>query len=62
MCKTKYRYRIYLDNKKFYTVEIPKPKKPYIVLEVMKKSTDFAKLFHFVSLAETSKVSIGRKK
>ena len=32
MCKTYYKYRIYLDNQKFYTVDIPKPEKPYIVL------------------------------
>ena len=32
MCKAHFKYRIYLDNKKFYTVEIPKPEKPYIVL------------------------------
>ncbi len=31
MCQESYKYRIYLDNKKFYTVEIPKPEKPYIV-------------------------------
>jgi hypothetical protein len=40
MCQTIYRYRIYLDNKKFYTVEIPKPDKPYIVLEVLKKNAN----------------------
>ena len=62
MCKTHYKYRIYLDNKKHYTVEIPKPQKPYIVFEVMKKNAEYSKIFHFVSLAETSKVSIGRKK
>ena len=32
MCKTHYKYRIYLDNQKFYRVDIPKPEKPYIVL------------------------------
>lgn len=62
MCKAHYRYRIYLDNRKFYTVEIPKPGRPYIVLEVMRRSAEYSKIFHFVSLAETSRVSIGRKK
>lgn len=32
MCKTAFKYRIYMDNKKFYTVDIPKPPKPYIIL------------------------------
>jgi len=32
MCQTHYKYRIYLDNQKFYTVDIPKPEKPYIVV------------------------------
>ena len=32
MCKTPFKYRIYMDNKKFYTVDIPKPPKPYIIL------------------------------
>ena len=64
MCQEPYKYRIYLDNKKFYTVEIPKPEKPYIVFEVMKRSNDksLGKIYHFVSLAQKSLVSIGRKK
>ena len=47
-----------------YTVEIPKPPKPYIVLEVVKKSdnNNKGKLFHFVTLAEKSKVNLGRRK
>lgn len=28
----------------------------------MKKNAEYSKIFHFVSLAETSKISIGRKK
>ena len=62
MCKTHYKYRIYLDNKKFYTVEIPKPEKPYIVLEVIKKSAEYSKIFHFITFGQTSRLSIGRKK
>jgi predicted component of type VI protein secretion system len=62
MCKTHYKYCIYLDNKKFYTVEIPKPEKPYIVLEAMKKSAEYSKILHFVTFHETSQVSVGRKK
>ena len=62
MCKTHYKYRIYMDNKKYYTVEIPKPAKPYIVLEVLKKSAEFSKIYHFISMADTSKLTIGRKK
>jgi hypothetical protein len=62
MCKSPYRYRIYLDNRKYYTVEIPKPSRPYVVLEVVRRSAENCKIFHFVSLAENSKVSIGRRK
>ena len=62
MCKTHYKYRIYLDNKKYYTVEIPKPSKPFIVLEVMKRSSEYSKIFQFISMAEMSRLSIGRKK
>ena len=51
-----------MDNKKYYTVEIPKPSKPYIVMEVVEKGGDKEKLFHFVSFAVTSKLSLGRKK
>jgi hypothetical protein len=51
-----------MDNKKFYTVDIPKPTAPYIVLEVIKTNIEFERIFHFVSLGEISKVSIGRKK
>lgn len=38
MCKSPYRYRIYLDNRKYYTVEIPKPSRPYVVLEVVRRN------------------------
>ncbi len=62
MCKSHYKYRIYLDNKKYYTVQIPKPAKPYLVLQVVKKGADYSKIFHFVSMCESSKLSIGRKK
>lgn len=65
MCKANYRYRVYLDNKKFYTVQIPKPDKPYIVLEVLKKNNnekDTSKLYYFVSLAKQNHVSVGRRK
>lgn len=52
-----------MDNKKFYTVEIPKPPKPYLVLEVVKKNNNMkGKVFHFVTLAEKSRVSLGRRK
>jgi hypothetical protein len=64
MCHETYRYRIYLENKKYYTVEIPRPEKPYIVLEVLKRTSDksMGKIYHFVSLSEKDHLSIGRKK
>jgi pSer/pThr/pTyr-binding forkhead associated (FHA) protein len=52
-----------MDNKKFYTVEIPKPPKPYIVIELMRKNTSTkGKVFHFISFGEKKKVSLGRRK
>lgn len=63
MCKAHYKYRIYLDNKKFYTVDIPKPEKPYIVLEIMKKkSKDDCKIFKFITFKQKQTINIGRKK
>ena len=62
MCKATYPYRIYLDNKKYYTVDIPKPAKPYVVMEVMSKHSDKEKVFHFISCAAISRLSLGRKK
>jgi hypothetical protein len=32
LCMAHFMYKIYLDNKKYYTVEIPRPPKPYLVL------------------------------
>lgn len=52
-----------MDNKKFYTVDIPKPPKPYIILELMRKQTSTkGKVFHFVSFAEKNKINLGRRK
>jgi len=63
MCKAHYKYRIYLDNRKFYTVDIPKPEKPYIVLEIMKKkSKDDCKIFKFITFKQKQTINIGRKK
>lgn len=63
MCKAHYKYRIYLDNQKFYTVDIPKPEKPYIVLEIMKKKNkDEGKIFKFITFKQKNRINIGRKK
>lgn len=63
MCKAHYKYRIYLDNQKFYTVDIPKPEKPYIVLEIMKKKNkDEGKIFKFITFKHKNRINIGRKK
>lgn len=52
-----------MDGKKFYTVDIPKPPKPYIIVELMRKSQSHkGKVFHFISFAEKKKVSLGRRK
>jgi hypothetical protein len=52
-----------MDNRKFYTVEIPKPPKPYLVIELIyKNSTSKGSMFHFISFAEKKKISLGRKK
>lgn len=51
-----------MDNKKFYTVDIPKPAKPYIILQLMKKSSANGKIFHFVSFAQKNKIMVGRRK
>ncbi len=52
-----------MDNKKFYTVDIPKPPRPYIILELMRKtSASNGKIFHFVSFANKNKILLGRRK
>lgn len=63
MCKSLYKYRIYLDNKKFYTVDIPKPEKPYLVLEIMKKKKkEEGRIFKFITFKQKNIIQIGRKK
>lgn len=32
------------------------------MIEIIKKSAEYSKIFHFISLSETSKLSIGRRK
>jgi hypothetical protein len=52
-----------MDNKKFYTVDIPKPPRPYMILELLKKSSgSVGKIFHFVSFANKNKILLGRRK
>ena len=52
-----------MDNQKFYTVDIPKPEKPYIVLEIMKKkSKENVKIFKFITFKHKNIINIGRKK
>jgi hypothetical protein len=63
MCKAPFRYRIYMDNKKFYTVDIPKPPKPYIIVELLRRSSSTnGKIFHFISFANKNKILLGRRK
>jgi hypothetical protein len=61
MCQTHFKYSIHLDGKRYYTVDIPQPKKPYVVLEVMKKTVEYSKILHFVSFAEKESATVGRK-
>ena len=63
MCKAAFKYRIYMDGKKFYTVDIPKPPKPYLIMELMRKSNSSkSKVFHFITFAEKQKITLGRRK
>lgn len=63
MCKAPFKYRIYLDGKKFYTVDIPKPPKPYIIIELMRKSNSTkGKIFHFITFADKETIMLGRRK
>jgi hypothetical protein len=62
MCKTPFRYRIYLENQKFYTVDIPKPEKPYIIIELMRKQSTTGKIYHFISFSEKKVITLGRRK
>lgn len=62
MCKAHYKYRIYLDNQKFYTVDIPKPEKPYVVLELLRRKGEEGKVFKFITFKNKHQIGIGRKK
>lgn len=44
------------------TVELPRPEKPYLVLEIMKRNSDESKVLHFISMSKISKISLGRNK
>ena len=45
-------------------MEIPKPERPYMVLEVMRKANQkgMGKVYHFVSMKEKGRLAVGRKK
>jgi hypothetical protein len=61
LCMTHFLYKIYLDNKKHYTVEIPRPPKPYLVMEVLHKDKNKKKIYSLVSFADKKKLNLGRK-
>ena len=53
MCKADFKYRIYLDGKKFYTVDIPKPPKPYLMMELMRKgNSSKSKVYYLITFSE----------
>lgn len=62
LCHEALPFKIYLDGQKNFTVNIPRPKKPYLVLNPMEKSTGNTKLYYLVSFNKKKKLIIGRKK
>ena len=50
-----------MDEQKHFTVNIPRPQKPYLVLNPVSKNTK-AKLYYLISFADKKKLTIGRKK
>lgn len=42
-------------------MEIPRPPKPYLVLEVLNKDKNKKKIYSLVSFAEKRKLNLGRK-
>lgn len=63
LCHKALPFKVYLDGKRYFTVNIPKPKKPYIVLNPIfkEKEGSKAKIYFLVSFAEQKEMVIGRK-
>ena len=52
-----------MDGKRYFTVNIPKPKKPYLVLNPIyrEKTSSKGKVYFLVSFAEQQAMVVGRK-
>lgn len=61
LCHKTLPFKVYLDGKRYFTVNIPKPKKPYLVLNPIYKEKDKAKIYFLVSFADQKEMIIGRK-
>ena len=63
LCHKNLPFKVYLDGKRYFTVNIPKPRKPYLVLNPIfrEKDTGKAKIYYLVSFAEHREMIIGRK-
>ena len=62
LCSTPLPFKIYLDGKKYFTVKIPRPKKPYIVLNPVLKDQGKVKVYFLISFANKTTMTMGRKK
>ena len=61
LCTSHFTYKIYIDSKKYYTVDIPRPEKPYLVLEVLSKGNNDNKMYNLISFAVKKQLRLGRK-
>lgn len=55
-------FKIYFDNVKHFTVNIPRPEKPYIVLNPIEREKAKIKTYHLISFKEKVNLTMGRKK
>ena len=62
LCNESLPFKIYLDGQKNFIVNIPRPKKPYLVLNPIDKSTGNTKLYYLVPFFDKKNLIIGRKK
>lgn len=63
LCHKILPFKVYLEGKRYFTVNIPKPRKPYLVLNPIYREKDNSKvkIYFLISFAEKKQMIIGRK-
>lgn len=60
LCKSSYPAQIQVGEKKFDTLELPKPDSPYFIMEMLSRDRNVCKSYYAVTLSKKNQIKFGR--